>query len=493
MSDEHDSWFKDAFGVDLGGAAKKIQDEVTSTATAVVTTVSAAVQSIPGTVEAGLGGIGGAISGAAKKVVAAAGGVPGSGSGGGAGGGGAADGGIGSFPLGSSVGRGGKNAANDVRAVQGALGISADGQCGGQTIAAIEAFQKKMGQAKPDGRVDAGGATERAMAGGGGAKSAPQSPPQADAGSPDDGASLFDKAMKGVGDLAGGLQDLGGKVIDGAGAVASDVNPAAELASAGADDGSAQSTADRIIATMKSGGDLRLFLGMLNNMEMRALLDVMDRLKRAGKLEDFADRTTTGNQRIGVAILTIRPEFDALWRKLVAGLNEADRKAVLERTPKSVQVSSGFAPKGGGGPEEDPGGTVEVDVAGVAVKAKIEFNSKAFGALGHGEVAIKLGADGKLHEVEVEVAKIKAKLEKLGKLDPILDLEASVSLKASAEISEHDKKTVVEGVKVGVATEIGVSFKKVPGLKKVTLKFTAGAGTGGFEFGGAIEIPIPGS
>jgi len=71
----------------------------------------------------------------------------------------------GAFPLGASVGRKGKNVPGDVRAVQKALGIAADGECGPKTIAAIEAYQRKLGAAKPDGRVDAGGATERALAG----------------------------------------------------------------------------------------------------------------------------------------------------------------------------------------------------------------------------------------------------------------------------------------------------------------------------------------
>ncbi len=172
MSDEHDSWFKDAFGVDLGGAAQKIENEAKAALAQVGSTVSQVVQGVQGTVEGALDGVSGAVSGVVKKVVGAAGAVAGPGPAPAAGASGGSGGGTGSFPLGGSVGRGGKNAASDVRAVQGALGIAADGQCGGQTIAAIEAFQKNMGQAKPDGRVDAGGATERAMAGG--VKPAPQ-------------------------------------------------------------------------------------------------------------------------------------------------------------------------------------------------------------------------------------------------------------------------------------------------------------------------------
>lgn len=127
MGDEHDSWFKNAFGIDLGKAVDKIKDEVSAAASAV-------------------SHVAGKVQGAVEEVPAA--------------------GAAGSFPLGGSVGRGGKNAASDVRAVQAALGVPADGDCGPKTVAAIKAYQKEMGQAKPDGRVDAGGATERALAAG---------------------------------------------------------------------------------------------------------------------------------------------------------------------------------------------------------------------------------------------------------------------------------------------------------------------------------------
>ncbi|MDQ2736710.1 MAG: OmpA family protein [Pseudomonadota bacterium] len=122
----------------------------------------------------------------------------------------------GSFPLGGSVGRGGKNAMPDVAAVQGALGIGADGQCGPQTIAAIEAFQRRIGQARPDGRVDAGGATERAMAGG----AAPLG--QAAAASAESGSSsLLDRAAQAAQDMGSqAVQAANEMVAAGASAVA---------------------------------------------------------------------------------------------------------------------------------------------------------------------------------------------------------------------------------------------------------------------------------
>lgn len=123
MPEEQDSWFKAAFGVDLVSAAGNLKDEAV---TAVGKVRDAVVTA--------------ATAGAAAATT-------------------------GAFPLGGSVGRKGKNAAGDVRAVQKALGLAADGDCGPKTIAAIEAYQRKLGAAKPDGRVDAGGATERGLAG----------------------------------------------------------------------------------------------------------------------------------------------------------------------------------------------------------------------------------------------------------------------------------------------------------------------------------------
>jgi len=73
--------------------------------------------------------------------------------------------------LSGSVGAGGRNAKDDVRAVQAALnreaqaGLAEDGVCGKKTIEAIIAFQKKLNFKKPDGRIDQGGPTEKALNG----------------------------------------------------------------------------------------------------------------------------------------------------------------------------------------------------------------------------------------------------------------------------------------------------------------------------------------
>jgi peptidoglycan hydrolase-like protein with peptidoglycan-binding domain len=75
------------------------------------------------------------------------------------------------FTIGGAVGRGGKNAKEDVEAVQTALnslahaGLKVDGICGPKTIAAIMAFQKTLGQLNPDGNVTPGRGTARGLAG----------------------------------------------------------------------------------------------------------------------------------------------------------------------------------------------------------------------------------------------------------------------------------------------------------------------------------------
>ena len=76
----------------------------------------------------------------------------------------------GPLSLGGSVGRGGKNKPEDVQAVQTALnrrnkaGLPVDGQCSPKTIQAIEAFQKLLGQFRPDGLIQPGRGTARALA-----------------------------------------------------------------------------------------------------------------------------------------------------------------------------------------------------------------------------------------------------------------------------------------------------------------------------------------
>ncbi len=70
----------------------------------------------------------------------------------------------------ASVGKGGKNKNADVKIVQTLLnqqnnaGLSVDGDCGPKTIAAITKFQSEnVGLSNPDGRIDVGGKTWKAL------------------------------------------------------------------------------------------------------------------------------------------------------------------------------------------------------------------------------------------------------------------------------------------------------------------------------------------
>ncbi|MDD5034978.1 MAG: hypothetical protein PHE55_09490 [Methylococcaceae bacterium] len=73
----------------------------------------------------------------------------------------------------ASVGRGGRNDPADVKLIQELLNrhepkpvpdLDEDGLIGPRTIAAIEAVQRILGMSKPDGRIDPGGKTFRAIA-----------------------------------------------------------------------------------------------------------------------------------------------------------------------------------------------------------------------------------------------------------------------------------------------------------------------------------------
>lgn len=170
MSDEHDSWLQNAFGLDVDSALQRIKEEGSAAFSEATSAVSQVVQGVQNAVAGAIDAASYAVSGVVSGLAGTVGGITDQGGGGGSapkteG----AEAATGSFPLRGSVGRGGQNAPGDVRAVQAALGITVDGQCGPRTIEAIEAHQvKAMGLTRPDGRVDPGGATERSLAGGGG-------------------------------------------------------------------------------------------------------------------------------------------------------------------------------------------------------------------------------------------------------------------------------------------------------------------------------------
>jgi peptidoglycan hydrolase-like protein with peptidoglycan-binding domain len=171
------------------------------------------------------------------------------------------------------VGRGGKNKPDDVKFVQRALGLNEDGKCGPQTIGAIENFQKTLGQARLDGRIDAGGPTLGALLSRGKGTPAPSpsaGPDDEDSGLlgklakgarglADDAKDLGGKILRGAEDLADDAKKLGGKVLEGAGKAAND--PGRLRSSVSPDTGggnSAQEIADRIIAKIKADADCGL-------------------------------------------------------------------------------------------------------------------------------------------------------------------------------------------------------------------------------------------
>lgn len=99
-----------------------------------------------------------------------------------------------SISIGSSVGKGGGNAAADVRTVQARLNalmppgrtrLAVDGKCGPLTIAAIREFQTVVcGMRWPDGRVDPGGKTISALSDEGASRTTNAPGPHSPAGAP---------------------------------------------------------------------------------------------------------------------------------------------------------------------------------------------------------------------------------------------------------------------------------------------------------------------
>jgi hypothetical protein len=233
MADEHDSWFK-PFGFDPAKAAAEALQKVKAAGAAVVEDVKAFGQKVETAVVDGAKKVANAVPGGGPKPAP----KPAAPSDGGS----SSSGGGSVLSLTGSVGAGGKNNPDDVKAVQRALGISDDGKCGGGTINAIKAFQTTLGHKNPDGRVDVGGGTAKALAGkaggggggsgggaggggaggdaGGGSSPAPApAPDPSPAPAPEDEGFLADLKKKVVGKLesaAGAVKELGGKVLKGA-------------------------------------------------------------------------------------------------------------------------------------------------------------------------------------------------------------------------------------------------------------------------------------
>ena len=71
MSDEHDSWLKDAFGLDLGASLGSIKDDAAAALGQAASAVTQTVQSVQGAVEGALDGVTGVAAGVVKKVAGA--------------------------------------------------------------------------------------------------------------------------------------------------------------------------------------------------------------------------------------------------------------------------------------------------------------------------------------------------------------------------------------------------------------------------------------
>jgi hypothetical protein len=258
----------------------------------------------------------------------------------------------------------------------------------------------------------------------------------------------------------------------------------------------AQDGADSINQTIQKKGDLRQQLGKLANMDMRTLLNVLTKLYKAGTLEDVAGLTDIP-VRVGVAILTVRGDFDATWRKMIVPkLPKEDQQAILERTPADVKNETGLDPTKSEKGDDDPDGVIAVGLDGAEVQAKLTWKSPLAGSLGETEFTVHVGPGGKLKQFELDVTAIKQKIEKMGALAPMLDLEATLSLNATVDnkvvsLDPNTTRVVLGALQVQAKAEIQAQFKTINFLKKVAFKVSVTGGTGGFSAGFSIEIPIP--
>jgi hypothetical protein len=236
---------------------------------------------------------------------------------------------------------------------------------------------------------------------------------------------------------------------------------------------------------------------------MKTLLDVMQGLKKAGCLDELA--VPAEKRRIGAAMLTVRPDLELAWQGLVSGLNDADRAAILERVPPEARakIGGGKADPGGGsggGGGKDPGDSgvdtdavISVGPQGAEVQANLTFHSGANWNLGETQFTIHIGPNGKLSQFEVDVTAIKQKLDKMGVISSMLDIDATLSLNSTVDLDQQATKVIFGKVQGQLKGEIQANLKQVKALKNVHFKLTATAGSGGVSVTGSIEFPIPGT
>ena len=161
--------------------------------------------------------------------------------------------------------------------------------------------------------------------------------------------------------------------------------------------------------------------------------------------------------------------------------------------PSTDDDSSKPAKKDGSGVDTDA--VVGVSKDGVEVQARMTFHSDLTGNLGETQFTVHVGPNGKLSQFEVDVTVIHQKIEKMGVLARMIELEASLSLNSTVDIDSKTNKVIFGQVQVQAKAELEAHFKssRIPGLEKVSFKLTATAGSGGFSATVGIEIPIPGT
>ncbi len=255
--------------------------------------------------------------------------------------------------------------------------------------------------------------------------------------------------------------------------------------------------AKRIMATMEEtdNTEFEKEVDKLRFREMRRLLNVIHLIQKAGK-NFFVFRTDKpGRERIIVAALTIQREFSRDWFKLFSQLKEQDRKAVLARTPQKAKEAFELEKEPVDPPDpdaepEDPNAKIVIEPA-ISTKAKIEFHSKLHGGFGTTEFEVKIGPNGRMKSVDIDMAIVAAKLKKVSGLGPVFDLEGKLSLGAGAEFKEHEQ-VIIKEVQGAIKGEVQLRFPEINVIKNV--KFVLGvkfATDGQFHFEGAIVIPIP--
>jgi hypothetical protein len=160
--------------------------------------------------------------------------------------------------------------------------------------------------------------------------------------------------------------------------------------------------------------------------------------------------------------------------------------------PPATNSDSDDANSGG---DSDPSGVVEIDSEGIGVSAKLKVESDLLGTVQLPEFTVHLGPKGELKQLELDLEILKKKIEKLGALSRVVQLEATLSLNATSDLDQTQTQTIFKGVQGQVKGELEAHFLTVdvPLLQKIAFKMTATAGTGGVSVSGSIEIPIPGT